>query len=341
MRRLFGVMILCSCVALVAAGPSPAPRALVTPSPAPSPAAGGQVSVVIYPFDESGTLQPKVGLEVAQIYAQVIGSSPGVTVAAIGTNVKRADYLTYAKSKKADYYISGYMTTLGSGAAIVEQIVTVNSGIITYSQSGQIYDVNDAASLAVQARTVVLEASGIDTEGLAQQAPKSTPAPTSTNGAQMNLGGIGGMVQSLFKHDAKTQATPAPVIPPKPSRGMIVVRVAGSAPSGMLTDATNDLMRSLGIYYNVTVPTIAVTNASQQANAICGTNRNNTIVTGTLSQERIGGGFRAHTSSTFTLDVYACFGATLYHTQATNDDLQKAVETTVKAYQTAHPDNNG
>jgi len=78
---------------------------------------------------------------------------------------------------------------------------------------------------------------------------------------------------------------------------------------------TADLMRGLGVYYNVAAPTIAVTNASKQANSICGTNRNNTIVTGTLKQERVGGGFRAHTSSTFALDVYACFGATLYHSK--------------------------
>ncbi|MHB8146262.1 MAG: hypothetical protein ACYDGM_03240 [Vulcanimicrobiaceae bacterium] len=340
MRRLFGVMILCSCIALVAAGPSPAPKALVTPSPAPT-AAAYQPSVVIYPFDESGTLQPNVGLAVAHIYAQVIGSSPGVKVAAIGANVKRADYLTYAQSKKADYYISGYMTTLGGGAAIVEQVVDVSTGIIKYSQSGQIYDVNDAASLAVQARTIILAASGIDNEGLAQ-APQSTPAPSTTNGAQVSLGGLGGIVRSIFKHPAaKGEASPAPTIPPKPGRGMIVVRVGGSAPSGMLTDATNDLLRALGTYYNVTTPTMAVTNVAQQASAICGTNRDNTVVTGTLTQQRVGGGFRAHTSSTFTLDIYACFGATLYHTVETNDDLQKAVEATVKAYQTAHPDNNG
>ncbi|HEX8806141.1 MAG TPA: hypothetical protein VF741_04290, partial [Candidatus Aquilonibacter sp.] len=288
-------------------------------------------------YESPSDLDPRYGTAVANIFAQVISQTGGVKVLAIPSNIKREDYQKYASVQHADYYISGYIQPIGSAAAIVTQVVDVNNDISVWNATTNISDVNDVASQALTARTVVLQASGVSRPEI-NTANAATPEASPTSGTSTSLSNVLG---DLFKGKKKA-ATPNPnatPTPSKPSRGVFIVRVTGNAPADVLTSATSSLYRGMGVYYTTKMSN-ATGNVATTANTICGTSRDNTIATGSLNVQHVGG-FRAHDTYTFTLNVYACFGAVLYTNTQSNDNYTRAVLDAIDAYHDDHPENNG
>jgi hypothetical protein len=345
LRRLFGVLLLCSSVALLAMAPpgsaapgaTPTPLPLLTPAPAATAGAGTPV-VVIFPFDVQGGMDQKVGVAMAQITAQEMAAAGDITISGVPTGIPRSGFLENARTAKADYYISGYVTPVGDIAAVVIQLVAVDSGIIIYSQTAQVATVADVASQALVERDAILvNAHPGKRESVAQTS--STPVPTSTNGANMNVAGLGGIVDSVFGKHPK--ATPKPGSTPvvKPVRGVIVSRVTGPADlSGDFTNATSYLYTALNGYYAAQM-TGVTSNVAQSADAICGTNRNNTIAAGSLAEIKPAGK-HAKPQVAFTLSIYTCFGAQLDQQIGTADSIDKAITAAVAAYVKGHPDNS-
>lgn len=338
--RALGLLLTCASIAFVAAAPAGTPGPFVTPPPpsaAPATPAGfAQPSVIVYPFDVQTGVDPKLGAAIATILAQEMASAGGVTVLAVPDAVKRADFLDHAHSVKADFYISGYVVPVGDTARVVEQVVSVESGVILFSQTAQVTSVADVASQSLLARTEILNFVGRDT-GSVQTETANTPAPTSTNGANVPISGITNIVDSVFKHKGATHA-PSPTPAAKPARGVIVapVTASGSVAGTELANAGRELYFAMNRAFNAQMT--AVTSApGQAADEICGANRNNTIATGTLQELP-----PAHnrTSVTFTLTVYTCFGATLEREVAKGTSLKTAVDGAVAAYVAAHPDNS-
>ena len=137
MRRPFHVLLVCSCLALIGAGaPHPAPAPSPSPSATPVPVAAIPV-VLVYPFDTTGQLKANVGSGIAQVFTQQMLSAGGLTLLPVPDSVHRSDFLTNANKQHADYYISGYMTPIGNGAAVVVQVVSADSGIIVFSNTQQ------------------------------------------------------------------------------------------------------------------------------------------------------------------------------------------------------------
>ncbi|HEX4014317.1 MAG TPA: hypothetical protein VHX17_10590 [Candidatus Cybelea sp.] len=338
-----------SLVLLVAAAP---PQPSPSPAPAPSPATSGLPSpgpsspasrlsqapvILIYPFDVQTGADPKIGIAIAQISAQEMASAGGLEVPAIPQGVKRTDFLEYARAQKADFYISGYVTPVGDTAAVVEQVVSVDSGVILFSQTAQVSSVADVASQSLLARSQILAFTGRGTQTVETQA-SSTPAPSSTNGANVPISGIGSIVDSVFKHKGGAHSGPSPAPTIKPSRGIIVAPViAGTSfSSSDVAGATNELYYALGHFYNAQMTTVASAPA-QSAETICGANRDNTIAAGTL-QANPG----AHHKLQYTLDltIYTCFGAPLDHQVGKGGSYKAAVDAAVAAYATTHPENS-
>ena len=340
-RRLFGVILLCSSLALIGAAPPPHPHASASPAPAPAATAfvNSDPTVIVYPFEASGAMQPNVGVAVAQIFSQQFETSGGLSVLPVGQGIKRDQYLNHARDLHADYYISGYLTPIGNGAAVVEQVVSVSSGIIITSQTAQIYSVPDVASQAQSARTVILAYAHPGTTDINNNDQKATPAPTSTNGSSVSIGGLGNIVNSLFKGGKGKNVAAAPAATPivKPSRGVIIARVTGTASGGLLTTATDTLSRLMDTRFHTKLTNVATSaDVAKSADSICGADRNNTIATGTLTTEKQG----RNQQNVFTLNVYTCFGAQLYTTTQKDEKLSNAITTAVQAYVTDHPDNS-
>lgn len=342
-RRLFGVFLIVSSLALLAATPpppTPTPAPVLPPVPVPTgptaPPAALQPTLVVYPFDVQGGLDPKLGVALAQIMQQTMQQVGGITVLDVPQNVVRANFLQYARDNHAQFYISGYATPVGAGASVVEQVVSVESGVILFSQTAQVLSLADVASQALLARGQILAFVGRTQQSI-QTTNTATPAPTSTNGAQVNIKGIGGIVDSVFNRRHATP-TPAPTPVVKPSRGAIVapVTASGSVPAADLTNASNELYFAMNRAFNASITTNAAP-VAQAADAICGTNRNNTIATGTLAHVVP---HKGKPTYTFTLSVYACFGAVLATQTGSGPSIKAAVDGAVAAYVAAHPDNS-
>jgi hypothetical protein len=330
LRRLLGSVLLCSSL-LFATAATPAP----SPTPSPPRAIEQMPAVLIYPFDVQTGADPRLGIAIAQILAQEMVAAGGIAVAPVPQGVKRADFLETARAAHADFYISGYVTPVGESAAVVEQVVSVESGVILFSQTAQVTSVADVASQSLLARSQILAFVGRGTQNVETQ-PAATPAPSSTNGAKVPISGIGSIVNSVFKHKGTSHSpSPAPVV--KPSRGVIVapVTAVSSVTPADLSNALHELYFAFDAHFNVQM-TAVTSNAAQSTDAICGSKRDNTVATGTLQES----GPHGKTQFTFNLVVYTCFGATLEHEVGKGSSIKKAVDSAVAAYAAAHPENS-
>ncbi|MBV8153667.1 MAG: hypothetical protein JOY98_04560 [Candidatus Eremiobacteraeota bacterium] len=343
MRRFFLPLFALGALLLTAAtpppGPAPRPTSSLPPLATPVPAAPSlstqTPSVLVYPFDNQGGGDPKAGAAIATILQQQMSAAGGLRVLPVAQNVARADFLTNARKQGADFYVSGYVTPIGDAASVVEQVVSVDSGVILFSQTAQVFSVADVASQALLARAQILAFVNRGTQNIASQST-NTPAPTSTNGAQMKLGGISGIVDSVFHHHGGP--TPEPTAAVKPSRGVIVAPVAagaGTVPPADLTNASNELYFALARRYNASM-TAVKSNVAQSADSICGTKRNNTVATGTIAENVPKHGREV----TFTLQVYTCFGVLLDSANGKGTNIKTAIDAAVATYAGAHPDNS-
>ncbi len=340
-HRLAGLILSCSLLGfIVAATPSPQPSPQPPPQHSPSAQPSSTPSsieqqpvILVYPFDVQTGADARIGTAIAQILGQEMAAAGGITVLAIPQGVKRPDFLDNARTAKADFYISGYVTPVGESAAVVEQVVSVESGVILFSQTAQVSSVADVASQSLLARGQILAFVGRETQNVGAQTA-NTPAPTSSNGAQVPISGITNIVDSVFKHKGGQTPPPAPVV--KPSRGVIIapVTASGSVAPAELTNALRELYLALNRRF-VTQMTAVTSSPEQSADAICGPDRDNTIATGTLAETP-----GKHMTATFVLLVYTCFGAPLEREVGKGASLKTAVDAAVAAYAAAHPENS-
>lgn len=307
---------------------TPAPQSIMTPAPLP-PSVDRQPVVLVYPFDVQTGADTKLGNAVAQIFGQEMAAAGGITVLAVPQGITRANFLSNARSEGAEFYISGYVTQVGDIASVVEQVVSVDSGVILFSQTAQVNTVADVASVSLLARTEILTFLGRTTQTVQTQGGNA-PAPTSTNGAAVPISGIGSIVDSVFHHHS-TRATPAPA-QAKPPRGVIVapVTAGGAVVAADLANATHELYYAANRFFTVQLTSVA-SDPAKTADAICGANRNNTIAAGALTE--------SGRQATFVLNVYTCFGAQLASQTAKAGSVKAAVDAAVAAYAKAHPEN--
>ncbi len=249
---------------------------------------------------------------------------------------------TFSKRRagaKADFYISGYVTPVGDSAAVVEQVVSVESGVILFSQTAQVSSVADVASQSLLARQQILAFVGHGTENVQPQA-SNTPAPTSTNGAQgadLGASATSSTRSSIIKagRDARALSGAYHQTVARRSSSLRSPLRARSRPAD-LTNATHELYFAMNKRF-ITQMTNSAASPATGADTICGSNRDNTIATGTVKVAPSG---KKGTAVTFTLAVYTCFGAKLESEIGTAGSLKAAVDAAVASYATAHPDNS-
>ncbi len=264
-----------------------------------------------------------------------MNAAGGVDAILAPATIQRTDFLSYTRKLQADYYLMGYMTPLGGGVSLVEQIVSTESGTIAYGSTAQIDSFEDASSQALQMHSAVLAMEESDAERYAQAQGESTstPGPTSQTNVSKGLSDIAG----LFK---RRTATPKPALIKKPDKGVFVVRATGSIPANNLNEATRALYSGLSAHFNTHMTSVVPHNLAQQADGICGASRDNTIATGSLAATTSHHGLGERTQWSFTLDIYTCFGAKLAESPGEGDSLDAAVKQAVDAYAASHPQNS-
>ena len=325
----FAVLMLLSIVALLGARPSkppatPTPSPTATPTPAPP-------TVIIYPFTVNGEADKRAGGKLATLYTKEIQLMGGVMIKPPPMpSVDRKNYLNAAIQNGVEYYLSGYITPLGEQVAVVQQLVSTESGAIIWSSTAQMLTYSDAADQADMVRKVVLAHSGRVEASYQQQSSTATAAPEE-HGAQTNIAAILGIFHRL-------RPGPKPTLAPekKPKRGILVVQVVAN-PSSLNSSATTALALSLNRAYNVARSAVVSQNVVTDARTICGALPNETIATGDFHSDR---NLRHDIADAFTLKVYRCDGSLLYTNTAHSGSVGGAIDLTVNAYMKDHPNND-
>lgn len=336
MPRTAAVLFACISLALMGAAP---PRKTPTPAPSATPTMNVRQAmpiVVVFPFESSSDIKAGTGEAAAQVFMRQMNADGGIDTIEAPASIPRAGYLKYAASVSASYYVSGYMTPLGNGVSLVEQVVSTRSDAIVSAQTVQIESIEDAAADATQIHDGILAREQAIGEAYSQAQAQATPTPESGNQADIGKGLLG--LAGLFHHKG---AAPTPVpAAAKPAKGVIVVRAGGALPASDLASATAALASAMNLHYNVRSVKASSANLATAADAICGTQRDNTIATGKASATVQRHGLGSRTIYTFVLEIYTCFGAKLTSATGTAGSLAQAVQQAVALYAERHPHND-
>jgi len=167
--------------------------------------------VVVFPLTVNGDVQKDSGERLAVMFAQQLSES-GIKVVPPVPGTQRADYLTAARKLGCDYYVTGFVTPLGSEVSVVEQVVSTLSGTVVASNSVQFLTYGDAAGQGALLATMIQQhAERIFAALQENPQPSATPAPKESE-PEANLSKLGG----LFKgRKGKGNATPAPSAVPQ------------------------------------------------------------------------------------------------------------------------------
>jgi hypothetical protein len=344
-RRLVVVLFALLACPLIAAGPS---DLSIKPS------------VVVYPFTANGsTLDREASSRLATIIATEMANTGKVTVIPPTPGTERKDYLTAARALGADYYIAGFISPLGNGVSMVEQVVGVSSGIIVYSNTGQLTTYADAAGQGDQLALFVSQYANrnLATIGSPPPAASATPAPAPSTAA--NIGSALGKLFGRHRNEAPASPTAKPIVSPTPiptppgtaavpvtSPPPVVSTMAprpGASPAAAaraVIPVTGSAAADLRSYATQHLAEIANADQADTTAAACQVSTSRTILAGVLTfrPDTTGGG-----SATLQLTARSCRGKVAWRksfteaatgTQGDQLATQRAVEAALAAYLT-------
>ena len=213
--------------------------------------------VVVYPLTTTGDVGgADTGSNIGTAISNKLVQLGGLTIKPFIAGTARAQYLTAADSQGADYYITGYVTPLGSEVSVVEQVVSTRSGSIVYSTTAFAKTYADAVGPAATLREAILRHAGRGLGYLNAPPPTASPEPIA------NAGGVN--ISKAFGRHRKgapaPTASPAPETPGAPGSPAaasvalagasqaksIVVATAGTADAAARAYASTSLGRALG-----------------------------------------------------------------------------------------------
>lgn len=184
--------------------------------------------MVVYPFTSNGTvIDREASSRLATMIASQMATTGKVAVTPPPPGTERKDFLTVARGANADYYLTGYISPLGNGVSLVEQVVSTTTGIVVYSTTAQLESYADAAGQGDNLASIISQHAnrGLTAIGTAPPAPSPTPAGQE---AQANLGKI--FARKKKNAPAATTTTTAPATGLAAST--VAVATATSRPAG-------------------------------------------------------------------------------------------------------------
>ena len=193
-------------------------------------------TVMVFPFTATGSsIDREASARLATIIAEQMAKTGQVTVVAAPPATERKDYLSVARAHNADYYVSGYISPLGNGVSVVEQVVSTTSGIVVYSQSAQLNTYNEAAGQGDDLAQFVARHANRGLAAIPTPPPQAaSPTPGPSSGPETNLG-------KLFGRKKKPVAKPSPSPTAKPIASAAAPAApvaAASAPAAALSNVT-------------------------------------------------------------------------------------------------------
>ncbi len=181
-------------------------------------------TVIVYPLAaSSATLDREASARISTTLATQIAAGGDIKVVPPKIDIDRAHYLSEARAAGATYYVTGFITPLGSGASVIEQVVSTTSGALVFSVSNYISSYAEVVGQGDQLREGILARQQRAIAAFAAPpAPATTPEPEPSKGTDVNVSGI-------FNHKKKGPL-PVAALPP-PDVTIAVLAVGGSADS--------------------------------------------------------------------------------------------------------------
>jgi hypothetical protein len=125
----------------------------------------------VYPFATSGDTEPTAGGAIATGIAEKLAAGGSIRVLPPAPGAVRTQFLANAVSQNADYYVTGFVTTIGREVSLIAQLVSTHSGAVVWSNTWLISTLDDATSHATAIRDALLHHIGRTV------ASDETPAP--------------------------------------------------------------------------------------------------------------------------------------------------------------------
>ncbi|MBD5606660.1 MAG: hypothetical protein IAI48_16450 [Candidatus Eremiobacteraeota bacterium] len=276
--------------------------------------------VVVYPFTVSGnTTVAGAGGNVAVLLAEKLQALGGVEVKPFTPGTERRDYLTAAQKQNADYYVSGFLTPIGSEVSLITQVVSIYGGTVVWSNTSTIRTYADALAEASDLHEAILRHAGRSLSSLGAPPPASTPEAPTKDAAGVNLSKAFGR----HRKDQTVAAAPTPAA----DGSALLSAVGGGADATSRDYAAKSLAASLAKNASLRATAVNVTAADAAAHAgdLCKANATaKTLYASTLDIDAGHG---------VALDVtaYDCSGKKLRENRATTtigkrDTVQRAID---------------
>jgi hypothetical protein len=219
-------------------------------------------TVIVYPISTSSSLNREDAARIMTTLATQIAQGGQIKVIPPNTGVDRANYLADARSAGANYYVTGFLTPLGAGASVVQQVVSTTSGTLVFSVTNYITSLAEIAAQGDQLRTGILERSSRGIQAFtAPPPPANTPAPEATKGADVNI-------NKLFGHKNASAASAVALAPPA-NATLAILSVGGSANADERTATAQSLVSA----FEKAGRHAVLVDASTPSNALCAANK--------------------------------------------------------------------
>jgi len=178
-------------------------------------------TVIVYPLASSPELDREASARIITTLATQIAQGGGIKIIPSTPGIDRDHYLSDARAQGANYYVTGFMTPLGNGASVVEQVVSTTSGTLVFSVTNYITSLADIAGQGDQLRAGILDRSQRGIQAFAAPPPsEDTPAPQAS-GTDVN-------VNKLFQRKKGNPAAAIALAPP-PDATLAILTVGGSS----------------------------------------------------------------------------------------------------------------
>jgi TolB-like protein len=310
-------------------------------------------TVIVYPFTASGSsIDREASAQLAIIIATQMAQTGRVTVIPPPPATERKDFLTVAREQHADYYVAGFMSALGDGVSVVEQVVSTTSGIVIFSNTIQLTTYADAAGQGEELANYISRHANRALASIGTPPPVAPATSAPSAEAQTNLA-------RLFQRKKKTAPaastkpttapTPAAALltpSPRPSAAPVValpVAVAAStqaptAPIAVLpiTGSADTALRAAA---GVRVASQVHADHTESIDAACADHAREVVLSGSLTDNDDSAYSSA--SASFVLVARSCSGKVLWTRgfnvdvggpQAAQGAMERVVDAAVSAY---------
>jgi hypothetical protein len=218
-------------------------------------------TVIVYPISSSSSLNREDAARIMTTLATQIAQGGQIKVIPPNTGIERESYLANARSVGANYYVTGFLTPLGQGASVVEQVVSTTSGTLVFSVTNYITSLAEIAAQGDQLRSGILERSSRGIQAFTAPPPSAgTPAPEASNGTDVNI-------NKLFGRKNAPAANVA--LAPPANSTLAILTVGGSGSADQRAAAAKALA---GAFEHAGRHAVLV-DASTPSNAICAANK--------------------------------------------------------------------